>query len=342
MDSDKILHTLYYIEKNFDGAKELYRKAKLKNTPIPLDTIKSWLKKQATSQKVQPKVGKHEYLSIYSENPDSYQVDLTFLPKYKSSNGNNYVLFTAVNVTSRFAYASYGKNKTVSTIIDMLNDFKKKAKTISIITCDSGSEFTSIDVTKWFEDNNIKTFLCVSDSHKLGIVNRFHRTLKGKLTKLFISSGSYNWINSIDEIIKNYNNTVNEGTGYTPNQVKHSGILQSKIINKAISNNNKVEKKQNGNMVVGDNCRVKLEKKLFDKLKQDYSNEVYSIIKIGRNTVDLSHNDYILNRVKKSSIIIVNEVENNIDNTTQITEEKKAKIARRLKREGLDFNITYP
>ena len=101
MDQDKILYKLYYTDKNFDNAKELYRKAKLQNTPIPLPKIKEWLNKQATSQKVKSKVGKHEYLSIYSEDPYGFQIDLTFLPKFKSANKGNYALFTAINITSR-------------------------------------------------------------------------------------------------------------------------------------------------------------------------------------------------------------------------------------------------
>ena len=54
----------------------------------------------------------------------------------------------------------------------------------------------------WFQDNNIKLFFVIGDSHKLGIINRFHPTLKEKILKYFISSGTTRWIDVIDKIIK--------------------------------------------------------------------------------------------------------------------------------------------
>ena len=340
MKDEDILHNLFYVKKNFDNANELYRKAKLQNTPVQLSVIKTWLKKQATNQKVHSKVGKHEYLSIYSEDPYGFQIDLTFLPKYKSANRGNYVLFTAINITSRYAYAYYGKNKNTDTIIDMLEKFKKNALMINTITCDSGSEFTNERVREWFDKEEISLFYVVGDSHKLGIVNRFHRTLKDKLAKLFISTDSYNWIDHIDDIVKNYNNTVNRGIGYTPKEAS-SELIQSQIVSKAKEHNDKLMKKNHKDMYVGDSCRIKLTKKLFDKVRQDYSDEVYTITNINKNTVDVSNDDYIMKNIKKKNIIIVNEVENDKPNTSRKKVETEAKIERTLRKEGLDYDLVF-
>jgi IS30 family transposase len=86
----------------------------------------------------------------------------------------------------------------METVIDMLEKFKKNALVIHTITCDSGTEFTNELATDWFANENITTFFVVGNSHKLGIVNRFHRTLKDKLAKLFLSTDSYNWIDHIN------------------------------------------------------------------------------------------------------------------------------------------------
>ena len=96
-----------------------------------------------------------------------------------------YVLFTAININSRYAYAYYSKNKETTTILQFLEKFKKQSKEIHTTTTDSGSEFINKQCKKWFEDNNIKMFYIVGDSHKLGIINRFHRTLKEKILKYF-------------------------------------------------------------------------------------------------------------------------------------------------------------
>ena len=41
-----------------------------------------------------------------------------------------HVLFTAININSRYAYAYYGKNKETSTILKFLEQFKKESKEI--------------------------------------------------------------------------------------------------------------------------------------------------------------------------------------------------------------------
>jgi hypothetical protein len=76
---------------------------------------------------------------------------------------------------------------------------------------------------------------------------------------------------------------------------------------------------------------------LFDKNKQEYSNEVYTITKIKKNTVDVSDENYTLQDIKKKNIIIVNEIENEKGNVSKKKVETEAKIERMLKKEGLDY-----
>ena len=262
MDNQKFLHDLYYTKKNFDGIDKLYKKAKLLNKNISRDDVKQFLSKQATHQQMTiTKVIKYDSLPIYSEDHYAFQIDLTFLPKYKSKNDGYHVLFTAININSRYAYAYWSKNKETNSIIKMLNDFKDNALEINSITCDSGSEFTSKVAKEWFKENDILVYYVTDDSNKLGIMNRFHRTLKEKLNKNFIATGSVRWIGVIDEVIKNYNNTENSTTKFTPKDAS-KGIIQSIIINQMRdkpSERKKREKDENTRRV-----------KKFKKLKARY------------------------------------------------------------------------
>jgi hypothetical protein len=134
MDNSKLLNDLYYKYKNYDGVNNLYKKAKALNKNVTLNEVEEWLKNVGTS----------ELLPIYSEDHNAFQIDLTFLPKYRTKNDGYYVLFTAININSRYAYAYWSKDKETSSIIKMLNEFKKNALEISSITMDSGSEFVSV------------------------------------------------------------------------------------------------------------------------------------------------------------------------------------------------------
>ena len=62
---------------------------------------------------------------------------------------------------------------------------------------------------------------------------------------------------------------------------------------------------------IGDKCRVKTDTKLFDKMKRKYSSEIYTIIKVNKNTVDIENDEVELDSVKKNDIIIIKESYNN-------------------------------
>jgi hypothetical protein len=94
-------------------------------------------------------------------------------------------------------------------------------------------------------------------------------------------------------------------------------------------------------MHIGDRCKIKITKNLFDKAKQKYTNEVYTITKIKKNTVDVSDENYTLQNIKKQNIIIVNEIQNEKGNVSQKKVKTEAKIERMLKKEGLDYEIKF-
>ena len=339
---DKLLNDLYYVEKNYDGINILYQKAKLLNKNIKKDDVKQWLNSQEVQQQTAiDKIQKPEYKPIYSEGHYDFQIDLTFLPKYQSQNNKYYVIFTAINVNSRYAYCYYAKNKEASSIIDMLNDFLKNSLIIETITCDKGSEFTDGNVKKWFNENNIRVFYVKDDEHrKLGIINRFHRTLKEKLLKLFIAENSTRWIDNIDKIIKNYNNSKHSGIyNFTPKEASKS-IIMSYIISR------KRDKTENVNdnillFEIGQKVRLLNNKKLFDKMQSKYDDKIYTIIKINKNTLDIEDDKNTIKNVKKDYVKIIQENKKNINqnNITQPTKkevEKNYKVERLLKKEGIN------
>ena len=334
MNHDQLLNKLYYEDLNFVGVNPLYDLAKKHDKTITKEFVSNWLKSQSTHQQTTKAIKKKEYKPIYSDDFYSYQIDLTFLNKYKNSNNGNYVLFTAININSRYAYAYYSKNKETSTILNLLDKFKNDAKEINKITADSGSEFTNKKVSDWFQDNNITLFFVIGDSHKLGIINRFHRTLKEKILKYFIASGTTRWIDVIDKIIKNYNNTENRTIGCTPTEASNH-FIQSIIINNA---QQKTEEMENKSIKynIGDKCRIKENTKLFDKMKRKYSADIYTIVKVNKNTVDIENDELELNNIKKTDIIIIKESYNNkgVEHIKKV--EKEHTIERKLKQEGVD------
>ena len=152
---------------------------------------------------------------------------MTFFPRFISKNKKYWVLFTAININTRYAYAYKAKDKESNTIINFIKDMEKKT-IINVLNGDLGSEFNNVELIEFCKDKGITLDLFKSDTHKLGIINRFHRTLKEKLNAYFDAHDTVTWIDIIDKIIDNYNNTVNRGIGYKPIEV--NAFIENQII----------------------------------------------------------------------------------------------------------------
>ena len=221
----------------------------------------------------------------------------------------------------------------------MLNSWLKNALLIENITCDKGSEFTNHEVKKWFHDNNINVFYVKDDDHrKLSIMNRFHRTLKDKLVKLFTANDNGVWINDIDSIIKNYNNTRNRGIyNYTPTEASKP-YIEALIISRKRDKTELIEKTEQ-EYKVGQKVRLLNNTKLFDELKTKYDDKVYEIVKVNKNTLDIEDDKHIIKNVKKYNVkIIENYVKKEVEVKqipTRLKAEKVYKQKELLKKEEI-------
>jgi len=71
-------------------------------------------------------------------------------------------------------------------------------------------------------------------------------------------------------------------------------------------------------------------------MKRKYSSDIYTIIKVNKNSVDIENDEVELNGVKKTDIIIIQESYNNknVDHIKQV--EKEHRTERILNSEGVD------
>jgi len=224
----------------------------------------------------------------------------------------------------------------MTTILKFIKDMEKKTE-INVIQTDKGSEFNNSEFKKFCEENNIILDLFKSDSHKLGIINRWHRTIKEKLVKYFDSFDTVRWIDIIDKIVYNYNHTKNRGIGYKPVEVNdfiENMIRQKKKIEGENIRENETEFK------VGQYVRELNDKNIFDdKMKSKYSNEIYEITKVNNNSLIIKNDKNDLFKIKKDEVKIVKKPvdhNNNIQLKERIIANKEHKQERILRREGID------
>ena len=89
----------------------------------------------------------------------------------------------------------------------LLESFKRRfGKYPNVVQFDEGKEFYNVGVRNLLKSHVVDYFSTQSDK-KAAIVERFNRTLKTMMWKYFYSKGTYNWVDALDELTKNYNNT---------------------------------------------------------------------------------------------------------------------------------------
>ena len=136
-----------------------------------------------------------------------------------SANKNYRYLLVCVDVFSRLAFVVPMKNKTSNTIVESFREVLDLVEP-TIINCDNGSEF----INQSFKDLLIKrgitvNYVNVQDHHKLGIVDRFVRTLREKINKYMAMHNTTKYIDVLPKIVNNYNNSYHSGIKKKPIEV---------------------------------------------------------------------------------------------------------------------------
>ena len=192
-------------------------------------------------------------------------------------------ILTAIEILSRFAFTIpvYKKDaKNMTKAVDLLlENFKRRfGKYPNVVQFDEGKEFYNVGVRNLLKSHNVDYFSTQSDK-KAAIVERFNRALKTMMWKYFYSKGTYNWIDVLDKLTKNYNNT------------KHGSIhMKPKDVNK--TNENMVWVTLYGSPLgklplpkfrIGDTVRVSKYKSIFGKgYEANFTEEIFKVNRVLR------------------------------------------------------------
>ena len=144
---------------------------------------------------------------------------------------------------------------------------------------DRGSEFYNETFLNMLKTLGVKWYSTNSEI-KAGIVERFNRTLKTRMERLFTSQGNHRYIDKIQDLVKSYNNTIHRSIGMKPANVTSHDTkkIRLKLYPKQ---KNKEHKKIKLKFKVGDTVRITRKKHIFQKgYEQGWSYEVFTVGKI--------------------------------------------------------------
>ena len=278
-----ILDNLFYKEKLGIGNKTTFIKNVRERHPeIKVKDINEYLKNQEVSQ-INTTVNKTYQYKITAP-PHTFQIDIFWWKR-----GETLVpILLLVDILSRKAWAyvltKSKKEKRAEVSVKTLEDFKNEVGKINGLTGDN--EFSSAAIRKFCEDNNIRLDTSVakeehiSNGNKLGIIDRLVRTLRELIEKYYDVTGyrTDNIKDVIKSIIDTYNNNSHRTLkNKTPNEVfKDNDDQMTRHLNDSVHNQQVYKSVP---FKDGEKVRILEEKGKFDKGKQKFSKEIYTIDK---------------------------------------------------------------
>ena len=155
-------------------------------------------------------------------------------------------LLCVIDVFSKYTWIVPLKDKKGITIT---NAFKKILKESNRkpykIWVGKGSEFYNNSFKKWLKDNDIEMY-SIPNERKYVVAERFVKTLKTKICKYMTLVSTNAYIDKLDDIMGEYNNTYHRKIKMKPIDVKNNTYLDSK---KKVNN-------EDPKFKVGDHVRI--------------------------------------------------------------------------------------
>ena len=164
-------------------------------------------------------------------------------------------LLCVTDIFSKYAWAVPLKDKKFISIVNALQKLLDKlGRKPNKIWVDKGDEFYNNSFKKQLKDNDTEMY-SIHKEGKSVVVERFIRTLKNKIYKYMTSASKNVYINKLDDIVDEYNNTYHRTIKMKPVDVKDNTYID---FEKEVNNKDPKFK-------IGDHVRICKYKSIFAK-----------------------------------------------------------------------------
>ena len=249
------------------------------------EKAKAWLNEQEAYAIHKPVIRKFKRTPIISGGLfQNFEADLIDLSNIKSHNKGHTFLLTVIDVFSKKADVRPLKTKSARAVEDGLKSIFDNWVNPRFLRTDQGREFTNAIVQNFLKSRKIKFYNTLDTEIKASVIERFNKTLQGKLFRYFTKNKTREYLDVLPKLVKSYNNSYHSSIGTTPNSVnrQNSEKIWLRLYNKPIP----YKKPQ---FKVGDLIRLSKERRKFDKgYLPRWSKELFSVKKINR-TIPVSY-----------------------------------------------------
>lgn len=309
------LYSLYYKPSSpcaFSGVEKLYHEAVKLKPSLTYKQVQKWLKSQYTYTLHRQSVSKFKRNKIVVDREGrQWQCDLVDLKNFSRQNKGYAYLLNCVDVFSRRAIVEPLKDKTSTAVREAFENIFKHHEHPDFIQTDNGREFFGLK--DLFGAYGIHHFFTTDHVTKCAIVERFNRTLRTKMFKLFTVRGTHVYWDVLQDLVDGYNSSYHRSIGVAPNTVNKKTRPQvfrrlygcKDIYDYHVLLDRKNKRKKVSDVNVGDSVRIRHPKttnafmKMYYPQWRDRIFKVQKILKTGTqpiykldtdNTVGISAN----------------------------------------------------
>ena len=277
---DKTLASFYLNPSHpasFGGLDAVYRALKEEgNSKISRKQVQNWLSQQDVYTLHKPARWHYKRSRVILPGIDAqFQADLVDLQNLSRYNKGYKYLLTCLDIFSKYAWVVPLKTKQGQELVKAFQTILSSGRKPLKLQTDQGTEFLNRLFQKFLRDNNID-FFTVNSGLKASVVERFNRTLKGKMYKYFTAKNTLTYVDVLPQLVKSYNNTYHRSIKMKPTQVTKAN--EAEVWETLYAND--VNKRVRFKFAVGDRVRISKAKRPFEKsYLPNFTEELFTVYK---------------------------------------------------------------
>jgi Integrase core domain/Chromo (CHRromatin Organisation MOdifier) domain len=283
---DSVLRKIYYDVHNpagYSSAQKLLAAARLILPSLTLRQVQEWLSSQLTYTLHKPARRRFTRNRILvGQYNEQWQADLVDMQEFsRANNGYKYIL-TVIDLLSKFAYAVPLKSKSGPIVKDAFVKLFALNKPQKLQT-DKGTEFKNKYLQPYLKSQFVDFFTTKNSDIKCAVVERFNRTLKGRMFKYFTARGTRRYVDVLDDLVDAYNKSKHRTTKMRPCDVnkRNEKVVFRNTYGVDTVMEMLVQREQKPRVKIGDTVRLKYDYNPFDKgYYPNWTDELYTVVKV--------------------------------------------------------------
>jgi hypothetical protein len=281
--SDKLIKALeanYYnpaLPAGYSSVDKLYKATRKKFPKLKKRQVQDWLRTQDTYTRHVPLRHRFPRERVYAPGIDlQWQADLSDLSSLKQYNRQHKFLLCVIDVFSKYAWVKPLKDKTGATLVrafgQILRESKRKPQHMQT---DKGTEFLNQKFQAFLRKCSIHFFTTENPETKASIVERFQRTLKGRMWKYFYRRKTLKYEDVLSKLLEAYNGSHHRSIGRAPGSVT---TANEDAVWQTLYGGKQKRSPPAHRLKPGDSVRISKTKKTFEKGYQaNWTGEIFTV-----------------------------------------------------------------